>query len=101
MSAEREATFPSMGSEARIVASSSAPALDDARRWLEGYEARLSRFRDDSALSRLNGDPRQTVPASALLRAAVRAARWAAEHSGGLVDPTLLGALEAAGYGPS
>jgi thiamine biosynthesis lipoprotein len=41
------------------------------------------------------------VPASPLLRDAVRAALWAARRSGGLVDPTLLGALERAGYGAS
>jgi thiamine biosynthesis lipoprotein len=38
------------------------------------------------------------VPASELLRTAVTAGLWAAERSGGLVDPTLLGELEAAGY---
>jgi thiamine biosynthesis lipoprotein len=38
------------------------------------------------------------VPASALLRGAVRAALQAAERSGGLVDPTLLDGLEDAGY---
>jgi thiamine biosynthesis lipoprotein len=38
------------------------------------------------------------VPASALLRSAVRAGLWAARRSGGLVDPCLLTALEAAGY---
>ena len=49
-------------------------------------------------LSALNRDPRAVVPASPLLRSAVRAALWAAERSGGLVDPCLLDALEAAGY---
>lgn len=61
-------------------------------------ERHLSRFRPDSELSQLNADPRAAVPASALLRDAVRAALWAARHSDGLVDPTLLGALERAGY---
>jgi thiamine biosynthesis lipoprotein len=41
------------------------------------------------------------VPASDLLRAAVAAGIWAAERSGGLVDPTLVGALERAGYATS
>jgi thiamine biosynthesis lipoprotein len=76
---------------------SHATALD-ARRRLESIDAQLSRFRPDSALSRLNADPRPVVPASPLLRAAVRAAIWAAEASGGLVDPTLLPDLEHAGY---
>lgn len=61
-------------------------------------EQRLSRFRADSELSRLNADPRAEVPASQLLRDGVRAALWAARQSGGLVDPTLLGALERVGY---
>ena len=62
------------------------------------FDRRLSRFRPDSELSSLNRDPRRQVPASALLRAAVRAGIWAAERTGGLIDPTLLPALEAAGY---
>ena len=41
------------------------------------------------------------VPASDLLRHAVRAASWAAERSGGLVDPTLVGELEQLGYAGS
>ena len=39
--------------------------------------------------------------APALLRAAVRAGVWAAERSGGLVDPTLVRPLEASGYARS
>ena len=38
------------------------------------------------------------MPCSPLLRAGVRAALWAAWRSGGLVDPTLVRALEGAGY---
>lgn len=41
------------------------------------------------------------MAASALLRDAVRAGLWAAARTGGLVDPTLLGRLEAAGYARS
>ena len=65
---------------------------------VENYDRRLSRFRPDSELCALNADPRERVPASPLLRGAVKAALWAAERSGGLVDPTLLGELERAGY---
>ena len=72
-----------------------------ARRLLERFDARLTRFDPASELSRLNADPRATVPASPLLRAAIRAACWAAERSGGLVDPTLLPALVEHGYGGS
>ena len=66
--------------------------------FLRDYEARLSRFREDSELSRLNADPREEVPASPLLCSAVSAAIEAAEISGGLVDPTLLDDLRSVGY---
>ena len=65
---------------------------------LADYDRRLSRFRPDSELCSLNADDREVVPASEMLRAAVRAALEAAERSGGLVDPCLLGELETAGY---
>jgi thiamine biosynthesis lipoprotein len=72
-----------------------------ARELIAAFEATCSRFRPDSELCALNADPRPVVPASRTLRDAVRAALWAAERSGGLVDPCLLGALEAAGYAGS
>ncbi len=59
---------------------------------------RLSRFKPDSELSQLNRDPRGTVPASPLMRRFVSAAIEVAELTGGLVDATLLDALERAGY---
>ena len=65
------------------------------------FEQTLSRFIEESELSRLNRDPREDVPTSMLLRRAMRAALWAAERTSGLVDPTLLPALEAAGYATS
>lgn len=92
--------FDAMGSQVRLC--SDAPgarhALGDARGWLLQAADRLSRFCADSELCALNADPRTTVPASPLLRAAVRAMVRAARRSGGLVDPTLLDDLEAAGY---
>ena len=51
-----------------------------------------------SELCALNADPRERVPASELLRRAVEAGVCAAERSGGLVDPTLVGEIEGAGY---
>ncbi|HEU4973646.1 MAG TPA: FAD:protein FMN transferase [Baekduia sp.] len=104
-----EIAFPAMGSQLRFVVDApldpggppDAAALAGARAWLERAAAQLSRFRDDSELSRLNADPRAVVPAGPLLRDAVRAALWAAGRSGGLVDPTLAGALVAAGYARS
>jgi thiamine biosynthesis lipoprotein len=90
-----------MGCDMRVLVEDGADphgAACAARTQLDAIDARLSRFRADSELAKLNADPRTTVPASELLRVAVRAAVWAAEASNGLVDPTLLGDLERAGY---
>lgn len=59
---------------------------------------RLSRFLSDSDLNRLNRDPRATVPAEPLLLSLAGAAREAGDLTAGLVDATLLGEIEAAGY---
>ena len=45
-------------------AASGAPAPADARRQLEPWHGQFSRFRPDSELTRLNADPRGTVPVS-------------------------------------
>jgi thiamine biosynthesis lipoprotein len=98
-------TFPCMGSQFRLLVAepvTGAPGPDDAARRarsaLERFDHRLSRFRPDSELCALNADPRAAVPASPLVRGFVRAARWAAERTDGLVDPTLLDAIVEAGY---
>lgn len=90
-------TFRCMGCSMALSTGDDGAALV-ARRVLERFDACLSRFDPESELSRLNADPRATVPASQVLRMAIRAALWAAKHSDGLVDPTLLGALELQGY---
>jgi FAD:protein FMN transferase len=69
-----------------------------AQAMLVRFEQVLSRFLEDSELSLLNRDPREQVPASALLRRAVHAGLWAAERTEGLVDVTMLPAVRAAGY---
>ena len=98
-----DVTFPCMGCELRLVIGppDAEAAAATARAELERMDAELSRFRPDSELSRLNADPRETVPASTLLRAVVSAAVWAAERTDGLVDPTLVGALRRVGYARS
>ncbi len=109
MSIEHDTTFHSMGSDVRLLigspllrdALSPALAAERERAYVEDFAARLSRFRDDSELTALNRDPQARVPASALLRTAVRAGVWAAERSGGLVDPTLAGELARIGYARS
>jgi thiamine biosynthesis lipoprotein len=66
-------------------------------RLLEAHD-RLSRFIEDSELSRLNRDSRAEVPSSPLMRTLAGAVRMAGARSGGLVDATLTGELERAGY---
>jgi thiamine biosynthesis lipoprotein len=61
----------------------------------------LTRFDPHSELSRLNDNAGHAVPVSAPLLRAVAAAVRAAELSDGLIDPTILPALERAGYAGS
>ena len=93
---EQDLSFPSMGSDARVVVDGAE--AEPLRAFLLAYERRLTRFDPASELCMLNRSPAHAVAASPLLRRAVRAGLWAAERSGGLVDPTLLPELEAAGY---
>ena len=105
-----ELTFASMGTTVRLLAPAGAP-LETVRDGIERLAARLTRFTQPtssartghpaSELSVLNADPRPVVPASPLLRHAVAAALLGARRTGGLADPTLLGALEDAGYASS
>jgi thiamine biosynthesis lipoprotein len=106
MSDQLDYSFPSMGSEIRLLigapllpgAPAPLQAAEAERAFVSDFGARLSRFSIDSELSVLNADPRETVPASALLRVAVNAGLWAAQRSAGIVVPTLLGELERHGY---
>ena len=109
MVGELDYTFHAMGSDIRLLvgrplhprACSSLEAADRQKEFVLDFGWRLSRFNADSELSALNHDPRLTVRASPLLRAAVGAGLWAAQRSDGLVDPTLVGALESIGYASS
>ncbi len=109
MGPQLDYTFHAMASDVRLLigprlrrtAPSPLDAADREKAFVLEFGRRLSRFAPDSDLSALNRDPRRVVPASPLLRAAIRAALWAAERSDGLVEPTLVGALERAGYSSS
>jgi thiamine biosynthesis lipoprotein len=72
--------------------------LELGRERLLGVHRNLSRFLAKSELSRLNRSLEPTVKATRLMRMFVRAAVFAGRRSGGLVDATLIGALERAGY---
>ncbi len=102
---EHDVIFDAMGSHVRLLIGEPGPgiappaaAAEQARRFVIAFDAGLSRFKPDSELCALNADPRRCVPASELLREAVKAGLQAAERSGGLVDPTLVGEIEATGY---
>ena len=97
---EHDIGFAAMGCDVRILVAGrgAADALPEARRLVEDFDARLSRFRPTSELCALNVDPSATVPTSTLLRAALRGGLWAAQRTNGLVTPVVVDALEAAGY---
>jgi thiamine biosynthesis lipoprotein len=106
---ELDYSFHTMGSDIRLLigrrlapgAPTPLQAADRERAFVLDFGHRLSRFATESELSALNRDPRRVVVASGLLRAAVGAGLWAAQRSGGLVDPTLVRALERTGYARS
>ncbi len=98
--------FNAMGTSVRLeiagVPRLRAEALLAAgRKFIDGFDAALSRFRPESELTRMNQDPAATVEVSWLMSELIDAALWAAQASGGLVDPTLTPALERAGYARS
>jgi FAD:protein FMN transferase len=102
---EHDVIFDAMGSHVRLLIGEPGPgmapapaAAEQARQLIVEFDAALSRFKSESELCALNADPRERVPASELLRTAVKAGLEAAERSGGLVDPTLVGEIETAGY---
>lgn len=72
--------------------------LVDVQRLFNSFEKRLSRFNPASELSRLNSSRQELFQASSILLDALEVALLAAENTGGLYDPTILGALERAGY---
>ncbi len=72
--------------------------LGGVPRWFEGWEQALSRFREDSELSRLNRSQGADWGASPLLWEVFQAALDAEKRSGGLVTPLVLEAVLSAGY---
>lgn len=103
--AEHDVIFDAMGSHVRLLIGEPGPgmlpaaaAAEQARQLVVEFDAALSRFKAKSELCALNDDPHRRVQASSLLRTAVRAGLVAAEQSSGLVDPTLVGEIESAGY---
>jgi FAD:protein FMN transferase len=104
-----EERFRTMGVNARILAefsdavgeSAARTEVGRARSCIDALAARLTRFDPLSELSRLNADRAPSRRVSRDMGAAVRAAIGGAARTEGLVDPTLLDALERAGYAAS
>jgi len=89
-------TFESMGCEI-VVAGATEAELACVRALFAERDAVFSRFRPDSELNAVNNG-RGARLVSPLFARMVEAALRARERTGGLVDPTLGAAVEAAGY---
>lgn len=106
-----EAGFRAMGTDVHVLVHQAPPEragspttpraadlVEQIRCRIEELEARWSRFRADSELSRLNhsgGRPMVVSPVTSLL---LQRAVWAWQVTGGRFDPTVLHSLLGAGY---
>lgn len=95
----RQVAFTAMG--CRMLAAVDGPEvipLSTVPAWFAAWEDCLSRFLPASELTRLNAAGGRPLPVSETLWRVLHTALWAARRSDGLVVPTVLPALEAAGY---
>lgn len=90
-------SFRSMGTEV-VVGGATARELAEIEALFERWDRTFSRFRRESELSRVNASEQPFVALTPLFAHALSAALVAAARTNGLVDPTLGGAIEAAGY---
>src|SRR5437868_13955124 len=96
--------FRAMGSQILAAVRSDDPGagslLAEVPGWFAEWEQTLSRFKEDSELSQLNtiGSISTPIHVSDTLWTVLQLALQAAHYTGGLVTPTVLNALEAAGY---
>ena len=81
-----------------VVGGASAAEAEAIERLFADWEQVFSRFRPQSELNRINADPAPVAIVSRLFASVVRDALEAAAATDGLVDPTLGGAMVAAGY---
>src|SRR5881392_734447 len=83
-----EARFRAMGSDVHVVViGGDAPLLEMAEWLVDDLEARWSRFRPDSEVSRLNDRAGRPVPVSPETMRLVRRAVEGARVTGGAVQP--------------
>jgi thiamine biosynthesis lipoprotein len=106
---EYERSFDLFGSHVRLLIGApmreGLPSPEAIALQIQGFmlvlHRRLTRFDPGSELCGLNAAPDHSLRVSSTLATAVDAAVWAARRSSGLIDPTLLGELEHAGYAAS
>jgi thiamine biosynthesis lipoprotein len=96
------AAFRAMGTRVRCIAPAGYPAFEPVvervRATFEREELRFSRFRGDSELSRVNAAAGSWTTVSSGFAELTEFALAACERTSGRFDPTLLGAMVAAGY---
>jgi FAD:protein FMN transferase len=108
-SIELERRFDLFGSHVRLLigerAHADVPSSEAMGIQIEFFlrllHKKLTRFDPESELGDPNAETDERCSVSPTLAVAVDAAIWAARRSNGLVDPTLVGELEAAGYARS
>jgi FAD:protein FMN transferase len=97
-------TFRAMGTQVEVLVEDAtdpavfAAAVASVMGIFEREEARFSRFRHDSELCRVNRAAGHWVEVSSPFADVVTMAIRGADRTGGLFDPTVLEALQAAGY---
>jgi thiamine biosynthesis lipoprotein len=87
--------------EIQLYTNAKDQALTDVQRMFHKAEKCLTRFDPTSELSQLNRSVGCSRRVSPLLFDVVEMAVWAASATHGLFDPSLLGVMEAIGYGRS
>jgi thiamine biosynthesis lipoprotein len=98
----RSFRFAGMGTDVHVLLPEGrTDGIVLVRDLFDDWEERLSRFRPDSELSRLNARAGEPVVASAVLFDVVSAGVAAAQATDGLFDPTLLPQLVRVGYSES
>jgi len=101
---EASRTFTCFGGNTTVLVGGAGPvgepgeAVIAARDLLLVWHAAFSRFKPESELSSLNRDEGTSVPVTAIMARFVQAVVDAAQATGGLVDATMLDAIEGLGY---
>lgn len=101
---EAARTFTCFGGNTTVLVGGPGPlgepgeAVTAARDLLLVWHTTFSRFKPESELSSLNRDEATSVPVSPIMARFVQAVVDAAEATGGLVDATMLDAIEGLGY---